>query len=1550
MHENASIAHQPQAKPAALDNMNVPVPELSDLEPGLNQWLPIQLKLSVGAPDDPLEYEADAMADKVMRMPETSFIQRKAGHSCGDYDDEHVRLKPLASQVTPFIQAKSDGAGAVSDAVSDGIKSSMGGGSPMQNNTKSFMESRFGTDFSDVKIHNGGDSAELNTSLNAKAFTVNNNIYFNSGQYQPETDSGRHLLAHELTHVVQQGKGSSNSVQRAIELRRPGRGEASAFERSQEMIDRLNRLSKALHYRLDGNDLLCDVVDESAMTNFDTQMKGFIDLKVMVPLRLVPSTKQVIGDSFMEGYLDLDDLMASDDLAFQSLLLHILAERFSVNRYTQRIGTDGLSPIILAPPYLPPYQPNPVFTRAHGKGHEAQAAHFKEVFNDPSIEYNYEEGKPWGDAYIAFKSTTGHYRIFLIMHHAVKTPTSQVRATTEGTISVMTADGKWHTVEEFLQSRAAAAAPPVQPKLEISQPGNHYEQEADTMAESVMRMPEISFIQRKSGCSCGDYDDEHVRLKPLASQVTPFIQAKGDGSGTVSDAVSSQIKSSMGGGSSMQNDTKSFMESRFGTDFSNVKIHNGGESAELNKSLNAKAFTVNNNIYFNSGQYQPETDNGKHLLAHELTHVVQQQGNKFSIQREPDKKTDGATFHFKVGVKQELNSDQLLLEFIKQYENISDAALSKRNWKWSGNPQKASKTDAKNGYVLIVVQDNFIKPVSAADAKARDEYFKNLPIGQRSAINSATDQQFWNKTKYKEGQKLGNSPDDKLMAKDWLTLRNELIRKKEAIDTLPENIQKFIFDEKDINSLTPDEYDKVLRIASKVANLTQAELNEYKSRVSAKTNDWTVYEASLDRFIQERQEREKTVKEKNEIETRFYGLDDLYKRYKSYTSLLHSSTSLAMSGTPMGVGASLGNQSALNTMRNELEADLKTAGFPGGIADFEKLIHDYEKAFETETLAIAKVMLEQYERVLYLEEAKYQGQASAALYQSVSASKAKENYKKSSDESMSAAMSASPAGGGGPQPWVQAHVDESKRLKKQAETDVVTAAAGHPLVANDDFDLKALADASSESAVRSLMLGYITERRKNITDTKDNLKNKPNMMYGLDALFEASLISQHIKKGSTFYQIIQDRKSEVHWEEAIPKIIQGIVAVAAGLLTGGGGTVAVLAAGTAFGIGAYQALEEFRSYEVKNAAYGAKLTSEDPSMAWVIVAVVAAGIDLTAFAAALPKMRPAIEAFNAGADISDVSKLEKSLALTRVEENITKNIIRAANVEVEARAAWRAILRPPAALRMVIIPLAEEFGRLVFAVYQTVNRGIREFQVFVKTNEAIELIGDISKMSAEDLALFKTGYMKAVGEMETIAKVGKTAGMTDEEVRAFMNLRSSTKGMTADEVLKQMEAWKAAKSTGVPFGFESAEKFKEFQSTAASELKKLLKKTDANAEAFLQGSSVTGISYKRHLPFDATSDMDVAISSRYLFKQADKLGFEVKLSPRRIGPLDADQIAELGLNKLQKRLAEVTEDAGGKVRKVNFMLFDNADAVTKPIGETSQEASRAAIPLKPTKE
>ncbi|MGB3073944.1 MAG: DUF4157 domain-containing protein, partial [Chitinophagales bacterium] len=180
---------------------------ISEYKGEKSQDFSIQCKLSIGAPDDPLEYEADAMADKVMRMPEQNFIQRKCT-DCKEEDD-HIQRKPIAS----FIQRKESSGGMVaSDAVSNIISCSKGGGHRLDSNTQSFMQNRFGVDFSGVKIHSGTESVQMNRELNAKAFTVGSDIYFNEGQYNPGSSEGKHLLAHELTHTIQQNKTADRNV------------------------------------------------------------------------------------------------------------------------------------------------------------------------------------------------------------------------------------------------------------------------------------------------------------------------------------------------------------------------------------------------------------------------------------------------------------------------------------------------------------------------------------------------------------------------------------------------------------------------------------------------------------------------------------------------------------------------------------------------------------------------------------------------------------------------------------------------------------------------------------------------------------------------------------------------------------------------------------------------------------------------------------------------------------------------------------------------------------------------------------------------------------------------------------------------------------------------------------------------------------------------------------------------------------------------------------------------------------------------------------------
>lgn len=118
-------------------------------------------------------------------------------------------------------QRKQDSGDGDSHSTASSVESSIqnlqrGGGQPLSDSTRSFMEPRFGQDFSGVRVHSGHDAAATARSINARAFTLGRDVVFNSGEYQPDTPSGQRLLAHELTHVVQQGSAAGpHPVQRS---------------------------------------------------------------------------------------------------------------------------------------------------------------------------------------------------------------------------------------------------------------------------------------------------------------------------------------------------------------------------------------------------------------------------------------------------------------------------------------------------------------------------------------------------------------------------------------------------------------------------------------------------------------------------------------------------------------------------------------------------------------------------------------------------------------------------------------------------------------------------------------------------------------------------------------------------------------------------------------------------------------------------------------------------------------------------------------------------------------------------------------------------------------------------------------------------------------------------------------------------------------------------------------------------------------------------------------------------------------------------------------
>ncbi len=235
--------------------------------------------------------------------------------------------------------------------------------------------------------------------------------------------------------------------------------------------------------------------------------------------------------------------------------------------------------------------------------------------------------------------------------------------------------------QSLSRMKVHANKPVIQPKISVGAPGDKYEQEADQMAQQVMSMAapvHSPSVQRQAAP-----EEEEVQTKPLAASITPLVQREvmpeeeevqtkplttgtlqreampeeeepvqtksltntlqreampeeeepvqtkqslqraTDGSLQAGDNLESRLNSSKGGGSPLPDEVRAFMEPRFGADFSQVRVHTGGEAVQMNRELNAQAFTHKQDIYF-GGDKSPSNDA---LTAHELTHVVQQTGS-----------------------------------------------------------------------------------------------------------------------------------------------------------------------------------------------------------------------------------------------------------------------------------------------------------------------------------------------------------------------------------------------------------------------------------------------------------------------------------------------------------------------------------------------------------------------------------------------------------------------------------------------------------------------------------------------------------------------------------------------------------------------------------------------------------------------------------------------------------------------------------------------------------------------------------------------------------
>lgn len=227
----------------------------------------------------------------------------------------------------------------------------------------------------------------------------------------------------------------------------------------------------------------------------------------------------------------------------------------------------------------------------------------------------------------------------------------------------------------------------VQPKLTVGAPNDKYEQEADKVAAQVVKQintPQPSStqdIQRET-----PQEEEELQMKPM-------LQRMGYEGGDVSSDIESSIQGARGGGSALEPRLQDQMGQAMGADFSGVRVHTDARSDQLNQSIQAKAFTTGNDVFFRQGAYDPTSRGGQELIAHELTHVVQQTG---AVQRSALTKIEGTQAGDRIQRDDEIVGDVDLSGFSDKAKKTS---LGGSDPSLLEDPEKQTTTSVGTGTV-----------------------------------------------------------------------------------------------------------------------------------------------------------------------------------------------------------------------------------------------------------------------------------------------------------------------------------------------------------------------------------------------------------------------------------------------------------------------------------------------------------------------------------------------------------------------------------------------------------------------------------------------------------------------------------------------------------------------------------------------------------------------------------------------------------------------------------------------------------------------------------
>jgi ferredoxin len=623
----------------------------------------VQTKLEVSQPDDPYEQEADRVAEQVMAMPEP-----KAQRTCSSCDEDNLQTRPLADQITPLAQRQEEESKEEEEAVQpkseegvvqrqeenpeeeepvqaksidksvqrqeepeeekppeeeeeeepaqakseegvvqrqeenpeeeeepvqekhEGnptphltseldakIRSLRGGGAPLPPATRTFFERRFGYDFSGVRIHTGNGAIQMSNRLHAQAVTSGRDIYLGAGKYNPVTEPGKSLLAHELTHVIQQG-GEDSSVHRKDDTSTIGRKGCPTSLPVCSLKPRHKALENAY------NEYKRGVVEIPACTNRGRDIDKYTGYAGAMP---VVRKGRVVGGRCGPAWCALFVSWCLNRAGVPNNiggLASSVTQQGNPHRYFKRGAECPIS--------------GDIFFKPPGSGSGSQPCYVSEDSGTgphPCDKLNCLR-RGHGSGHVGFVLSVNGNNMETIEGNVHISPNNDGIGMCRRPI---------HEAAGFLRIQRKPAAT-------IPFCGNH--------AIWTTPQQQYGYSVHQAGSTVPIRQN---KLLPKASGIGGFGN-KSVHSPQSNGGPGGQIRALTGHGEPLPPQVRDFFEPRFGRDFGNVRIHTNQQAAEAAQSTNAQAFTRGWDIFFGQGRYSPELQTGQRLLAHELTHVIQQ--------------------------------------------------------------------------------------------------------------------------------------------------------------------------------------------------------------------------------------------------------------------------------------------------------------------------------------------------------------------------------------------------------------------------------------------------------------------------------------------------------------------------------------------------------------------------------------------------------------------------------------------------------------------------------------------------------------------------------------------------------------------------------------------------------------------------------------------------------------------------------------------------------------------------------------------------------------